>query len=746
LLLTAARRRRFWPAAVRAVLGWIGGSVLLAAPVLAEDPPTRVGSLNYISGEVSYALRGEPGEPGSPDALSWTQADFNQPICQDMSLKTGALARARVRIGPDAIQMAGDTSLNMLNLSDQLIEASVPHGRIHLRLSELDHGEVVELEMARGSLWLLEPGDYDLDTGAADRPTRIIVFSGKARFIGGETDLPIAAGREVQVSGSYPAVVANERQSDESIPKPPEPAPSAAPIAQSAVAQTAPPPASAAPASQSPSAAPEATKSGDETRSASPPSGPGPSTAGEQEKPSEARVASAENPRGSSDDFLFWVEDSDNNPPPTRQSAQYVSAEATGSEALDRYGQWQTLPDAGAVWFPTSVPEGWAPYRFGHWASIQPWGWTWIDDEPWGFAPFHYGRWINVDGRWGWVPGAPDPHPVYAPALVAFLDAPDGSGGGPDGPDVGWFPLGPGDDYVPWYAAGPAYVERVNVFWHGHFHDFAGRGPGRDVWRGNLYNRRFATVVSREAFAGGRRLDRALRPVATERLERASVMRGAPRVVPAALHNGEGFAGPRGGPAPPAAGLRAPPGGGRPSGAGEGARSRTATGAAPRRTGAPAATTGRGVERTQQSFGRGEIGHNAAAAYRGGGARESARPPMFQNSGQGARGGEQFGRPQAFQRPGYPGAAQQFARPQSFQRAGQAFPGAAQQFAHPQMFQNPAQTARGGMPSFGQPQMFHTPAASYRGAAMPGRAAAPVAARAAPVRSAPAASGGGHHK
>jgi len=64
------------------------------------------------------------------------------------------------------------------------------------------------------------------------------------------------------------------------------------------------------------------------------------------------------------------------------------------------------------------MPAGWAPYREGHWAWVEPWGWTWIDDEPWGFAPFHYGRWAFVAGAWSWVPGRLDPavRPVYAPA------------------------------------------------------------------------------------------------------------------------------------------------------------------------------------------------------------------------------------------------------------------------------------------------------------------------------------------
>jgi hypothetical protein len=122
--------------------GWLGAAIVLAAPAFAEDAPRRVGSLNYVSGEVSYVLRAEPGEPNGSDAENWLQADFDQPVCQDMSLKTGAMARARVRIGPDAIQMSDDTRLNMLNLTDQLIEASIRYGRIYLQLNKPSRAKV----------------------------------------------------------------------------------------------------------------------------------------------------------------------------------------------------------------------------------------------------------------------------------------------------------------------------------------------------------------------------------------------------------------------------------------------------------------------------------------------------------------------------------------------------------------------------------------------------------------------------
>jgi hypothetical protein len=136
-------------------------------------------------------------------------------------------------------------------------------------------------------------------------------------------------------------------------------------------------------------------------------------------------------------------------------SARYVSREVIGFQELDAYGQWQQTPDYGWVWFPTRVAADWAPYRDGHWAWVEPWGWTWIDDAPWGFAPSHYGRWAFFRERWCWVPGPVNVRPVYAPALVAFVG--EGSG------VVGWFPLGPREVYRPAYAASREYFTRVNV-------------------------------------------------------------------------------------------------------------------------------------------------------------------------------------------------------------------------------------------------------------------------------------------
>src|SRR5581483_4527917 len=127
------------------------------------------------------------------------------------------------------------------------------------------------------------------------------------------------------------------------------------------------------------------------------------------------------------------------------QVTQNVGNEMIGEEDLVGNGNWHTDPTYGAYWQPTTVAADWAPYRYGHWAYVEPWGWTWIDDAAWGFAPFHYGRWLTIGGRWGWVPGPVIARPVYAPALVAFVGGSGLAVGA--GPVAAWVPLGPYEAY-----------------------------------------------------------------------------------------------------------------------------------------------------------------------------------------------------------------------------------------------------------------------------------------------------------
>lgn len=174
---------------------------------------------------------------------------------------------------------------------------------------------------------------------------------------------------------------------------------------------------------------------------------------------------------GEDDDLERWSYERDRREDHS-VSRRYVSDEAVGYEDLDEYGGWRDTPEYGTIWFPHTTVVGWAPYRYGHWVWISPWGYTWVDDEPWGFAPFHYGRWVVVGGVWGWVPCRPAAvvgvayvRPVYAPALVAWVGGPHFAVGVAvgGGAAVGWFPLGPREVYVPSYRVSRTYVNSVNV-------------------------------------------------------------------------------------------------------------------------------------------------------------------------------------------------------------------------------------------------------------------------------------------
>ena len=249
-----------------------------------------------------------------------------------------------------------------------------------------------------------------------------------------------------------------------------------------------------------------------------------------------------------------------------------VTAMPGGAE-LAEYGSWQSTSDYGEVWSP-QVAASWVPYREGHWAYVQPWGWTWVDDDPWGFAPFHYGRWVQLGGRWCWAPGeaqvnyagAP-PYPVYAPALVTFFGVGAAAGitaGLLASGSVGWVPLGPHEAYRPWFNAAPAYVRDVNIR---HITDINqintivnNRTATNNVTVSQLHNVAGATVVPAAAMATSRSIAAAARPVTPQVLAQARPVVGRPvlppttatlGVTPALARTMHAVLPPAGAPAPP---------------------------------------------------------------------------------------------------------------------------------------------------------------------------------------------------
>ena len=411
-----------------------------AATATLPPPSARVGRISLVLGKVEF--RG-PGD------ARWSAASVNDPVATGVALRTDPQSRAEIRVGADTIDLAEGTEIAVARLDQPMAEIAVKQGRIDLDIRRLIPGESIQLDVSRGGVWLLDQGRYDVDAGGGNHPTRVTAFTGDARFVGSGSDLPIASGYQVQLSG---------------------------------------------------------------------------------ERPMKAEIAATIG----DDDFASWckarsVDDL------TLAAPYFVSREMTGYAALDAAGDWRSTDKYGEVWVPKALPADWAPYRDGHWRWLAPWGWSWVDDQPWGFATSHFGRWLFADGHWVWVPGGLTADPVWAPAVVDFLGTP-GVGlsyaDGP-GPAIAWFPLAPDEVYWPSYTRDIDYIRSINrgsVADLGAIYFGANGEPPAKVTNGQFANRGFASVVPRAVFVGGEAIETALLTIPDRRLRNAPAIMGSPKI------------------------------------------------------------------------------------------------------------------------------------------------------------------------------------------------------------------------
>ena len=177
---------------------------IIAEPAAAQqqEPPSRVGAVSFVSGNIAFRAAGD---------TQWSAAGVNYPVASGGSFWIDPQARAQIQIGPSTIGVAGGTELDITQLNDQVSQLGLPQGRINLHLRNLETGQSFEVDLPQGSVWLLQPGSYDIDAGSQDQPGRVAVFAGTARFAGGGADLEIRSGDAAVLSGSNPVTASIER-------------------------------------------------------------------------------------------------------------------------------------------------------------------------------------------------------------------------------------------------------------------------------------------------------------------------------------------------------------------------------------------------------------------------------------------------------------------------------------------------------------------------------------------------------
>jgi hypothetical protein len=115
--------------------------------------------------------------------------------------------------------MASDTRLLIADLRENTMQLGVPQGRVNLDLRRRKSEDTVEVDLSRGAVWLLEPGIYDIDSGAPDQSIRITVFVGSVRFVGGGIDQTVSAGLRLILTGTDTLTAATEAATEDDFSK-----------------------------------------------------------------------------------------------------------------------------------------------------------------------------------------------------------------------------------------------------------------------------------------------------------------------------------------------------------------------------------------------------------------------------------------------------------------------------------------------------------------------------------------------
>lgn len=166
----------------------------------AGDPPAVAGRLHATQGNVSV-------QPADVD--QWSQVADNYPVASGDRIYADQNSRAEVQLGSMAIRMWQTTDLTFTNLADQLTQLGLAQGTIRVRTLSLNPGQQIEVDTPNGSLTVVQPGDFRVDSYTGDGGTVVSVTSGQVQVTGPGLSEYVNAGQSVQLEGTNPIQLAS---------------------------------------------------------------------------------------------------------------------------------------------------------------------------------------------------------------------------------------------------------------------------------------------------------------------------------------------------------------------------------------------------------------------------------------------------------------------------------------------------------------------------------------------------------
>lgn len=177
----------------------------------SNDPPSRVGRLAFTQGTVSFH---------DAERTDWEPAAINTPLSTGDALWTEPDAHAEVSIAGTRVRMDGATQVDMLTLDDRSTRLQVDQGRVDIKTFAYDAKQPYDLVTPRGVATLQQQGDYYVEAGSTEDPTRLGVRAGAAQFQAPDGRvLAVRAGEVAEITGDGSSMELHTIQS----PPPPMP-------------------------------------------------------------------------------------------------------------------------------------------------------------------------------------------------------------------------------------------------------------------------------------------------------------------------------------------------------------------------------------------------------------------------------------------------------------------------------------------------------------------------------------------
>ena len=167
---------------------------LLSMPSHAEDedPADRVARISYLRGSVSMQIADDEG---------WAEARINQPLTSGDQLSTDGQGRSELQMGSTTIQVGANTQLQLLELSDEVLQLKITQGVVNVLVRELGKDDTVEVDTPNASVSAMEPGTYRIEVPDQELATVIQVREGSVDVASERRSFALHADEQLTLRG-----------------------------------------------------------------------------------------------------------------------------------------------------------------------------------------------------------------------------------------------------------------------------------------------------------------------------------------------------------------------------------------------------------------------------------------------------------------------------------------------------------------------------------------------------------------